>query len=103
MAIRWVSISASVSVLQEGAEGDEWKQEQGKNDNLEHWWWAECDSNYLNLGFSLVTTPTSSSLALKSNDKTEDRQEMANWKDKEGGIMNNMDRIPIEKDLITKK
>lgn len=41
-----------------------------------------CEWSYLNLGLSLVTTPISSSLALKSTDRTEDRQEMANWKDR---------------------
>lgn len=32
---------------------------------------------YLNLGFSVVTTPTSSSAALKSMFRTEDRQDIA--------------------------
>lgn len=34
---------------------------------------------HLNLGFSLVTTPTSSSLALKSMFRTEDRHDIASW------------------------
>lgn len=39
---------------------------------------------HLNLGFSLVTTPTSSSLALKSMFRTEDRHDIASWKEKDG-------------------
>lgn len=34
---------------------------------------------YLNLGCSLVTTPTSNSVALKSIFSTDDRHEIANW------------------------
>lgn len=34
----------------------------------------------------MVTTPTSSSLALKSNDKTEDRHDMANWNETEAAV-----------------
>lgn len=55
---------------------------QGKNleQNLSHDPCGETSVwSYLNLGLSLVTTPISSSLALKSTDRTEDRQEMANW------------------------
>lgn len=40
---------------------------------------------YLNFGLSLVTMATSSSVALKSIDRTEDRHEMANCKDRECG------------------
>lgn len=36
-------------------------------------------ASYLNLGLSLLTTPTSSSAALKSIDKTDERQEIANY------------------------
>ncbi|KAA8593778.1 hypothetical protein FQN60_004612 [Etheostoma spectabile] len=44
------------------------------------------DCSYLNLGFSLVTTPISSSLALKSKDRTEDRHVIANWKERKVAI-----------------
>lgn len=36
---------------------------------------------YLNLGFSVVTTPTSSSAALKSMFRTEDRHDIASWRE----------------------
>lgn len=35
---------------------------------------------YLNLGLSLVTTPTSNSVGLKSMFRTEDRHDIANWR-----------------------
>lgn len=45
------------------------------------WMYSRSERIYLNLGFSFVTMPTSSSLALKSMLRTEDRHDIASWKE----------------------